>query len=183
MFRLGFKRILEPVAEYIEQRLPGEVPVPRVVLRPPGALPELEFLDRCYRCGNCVDVCPAKAIQATPPGDVERVGTPFIDPNTAACVVCDDLSCMRSCPSGALQLVESPRHIRMGIARVNHSLCVRSRGENCTLCIDRCPIGADAIELSDGGEIAVKVDGCVGCGVCQFYCPTYPKAIEIDPLQ
>ena len=30
-------------------------------------------------------------------------------------------------------------------------------------------------------EIQVKPGGCVGCGVCQLYCPSLPKAITVDP--
>ena len=48
-FREIFKRVVDPVAAYAEQRLPQA----RTLLRPPGALPESAFLDTCYRCGNC----------------------------------------------------------------------------------------------------------------------------------
>src|SRR5688572_17207062 len=96
MFRLGLKRIVEPLAGIIEQRLNVSLPVIRSALRPPGALPEKDFLDTCYRCGNCVDVCPARAIRPMSGGNVEHAGTPYIDADLAACVVCDELSCMKS---------------------------------------------------------------------------------------
>ena len=35
-----------------------------------------------------------------------------------------------------------------------------------------------AIVLKDN-TIVVKEEGCTGCGVCQYYCPTYPKSITI----
>ena len=179
---------MKPVAEYIEQRFDRldaefdfDLPVQREVLRPPGALPEGEFIERCYRCGNCVDVCPAHAIKVTTGENAESVGTPYIEPSGGACVVCDDLACMKACPSGALGLVEDPAAIRMGMARVDAGVCVRSRGEDCRICVDRCPFGHDAIDISDGGEVSVVSDGCVGCGTCEFYCPTAPKAIVIKP--
>ena len=181
MFRLGPKKLMEPIAEYIEERLNVSFPVDRTVLRPPGALPESEFLDTCYRCGNCVDVCPAQAIKPMTREDVERAGTPYIDPDLAACVLCDELACMKACPSGALTLVTDRKDIAMGLARVDPYLCLRHVGEECTICIDKCPIGTDAIDLSDGMEIQVNAHGCVGCGVCQFHCPALPKAIVIDP--
>src|SRR5690606_16712159 len=93
--------------------------VPRTMVRPPGALPEKDFLDTCYRCGNCIDVCPARAIRPMSQGDVERAGTPYIDADLSACVVCDELACMKACPSGALQLVSEPAQISMGLARVS----------------------------------------------------------------
>lgn len=180
MFRLGLRRLMEPVAEYIQERLEVSLPVIREVLRPPGAVDEKRFLDTCYRCGNCVDVCPAKAIRATTSEDVNQSGTPYIDPDLAACVVCDELACMKACPSGALQQISNPARIRMGLAVVDPARCVRSRGENCTLCIDKCPLAEEAIQLTDGA-IEVLASGCVGCGSCQFYCPTTPKAIVVHP--
>lgn len=182
MFRLGLKRLMEPVAEFIEERLQIPLPVPRDVLRPPGAQPEREFLAACYRCGNCIDVCPAKAIRPLSTDYLEQRGTPYIDPDLAACVVCDELACMRSCPSGALRLVERPSAIRMGLARVKHDVCARSRGEDCRICVEKCPLGAEAIAIDAAGKVEVKSPGCVGCGVCQFYCPTLPRAITVTPI-
>lgn len=181
VFRLGFQRLLNPIADFVESRLKVPLPEPRTCLRPPGAVPEKEFLDRCYRCGNCVDVCPVKAIRPLANGGVERTGTPYIDADLSPCTVCDTLACMRACPSGALQLVPEPRAIRMGLARPDHGLCLRHQGEDCTICIDKCPFGPEAIGVTDAGEVVVRSPGCVGCGVCQFYCPARPKAIEIRP--
>ncbi|MBI4579988.1 MAG: 4Fe-4S dicluster domain-containing protein [Planctomycetes bacterium] len=181
MFRMGFRKLMEPVANYIQERIEISLPVLREVLRPPGALPEKQFLETCYRCGNCVDVCPAKAIRPLTGGDVDQTGTPYIDPDLAACVVCDELACMKSCPSGALRLIADPSQIRMGLAVVDHGLCVRSRGADCTLCVDKCPLGPHAIRLDGEGRVAVLAAGCVGCGACQFYCPTTPRAIVVHP--
>lgn len=181
MFLRGLRRLMEPVADFIEQRIDVPIPLPvmRSVLRPPGALPEKQFLDTCYRCGNCIDVCPAKAIRPLTGGNVESTGTPYIDPDLSACVICDELACMKACPSGGLKLVD-PAMIRMGRAVVEMSVCVRTHGESCSLCVDKCPVGWSAIEIGEVGEITVK-PGCVGCGVCQFYCPTLPKAIRVEP--
>jgi ferredoxin-type protein NapG len=179
MFRLGFRKLMEPVADFIERRLDIPLPVHRNRLRPPGALPEKQFLDTCYRCGNCVEICPAHAIRPVPDGEA-ACGTPYIDPDLAACVVCDGLSCMKVCPSGALRLVDAPEAIRMGLARVEQHTCLRRHGEQCTICIDRCPFGAQAIGIDSMGAVEVRPEGCVGCGVCQFYCPTLPKAIVVE---
>lgn len=181
VFRLGLRRLMEPVVDYLQQRVEISLPVVREVLRPPGALPEKKFLDTCYRCGNCVDVCPARAIRPFSSDDINLTGTPWIDPDLAACVVCEELACMKACPSGALKRVE-PTQIRMGLARVDMGLCVRSRGDSCQLCVEKCPVGSVALSVGAAGRIEVTAEGCVGCGSCQFYCPTLPKAIRVDPV-
>ena len=179
-FRKSLVQLLRPLAGYVEQRV--TLPDVRYVLRPPGALSETPFLERCMRCGNCADVCPADAIKLCPTEDGQRSGTPVIDANLAACVVCDDIACTKACPSGALRELHSAASIRMGLALVDEDVCVRSKGEDCRECVDKCPIGSSAITLDKKGRVEVFADGCVGCGVCQLYCPTQPKAIVVDPI-
>ncbi|MBX3395492.1 MAG: 4Fe-4S dicluster domain-containing protein [Phycisphaerae bacterium] len=201
-FREALFRAMRPAAEYLEGRLPpeirnellggdqGDVNHLSPLLRPPGALAEREFLDTCHRCGRCAEHCPADAIalvRANDPramADESAAGTPFIDPDQRACVICDDLSCMKACPSGALQLVDRFA-IRVGFAIVDHAVCVRSRGDDCTACIEFCPIGNEAIRIGADGRVDV-IDpsctgtGCTGCGKCQEVCPTRPtRAIRI----
>lgn len=163
-------------------RSPEEAELPgKPVLRPPGALAEDEFLDRCYSSGQCVHACPVAAIKLARSDSPRLDRRPFIDPDVQACVVCDDLSCMHACPSGALSPVPKDA-IDMGLAIVDLELCVRSQGEDCQICVDKCPIGARAIEIPQpGAAVIVHATGCTGCGVCQMYCPTEPRAIVVEP--
>src|SRR5262249_50752201 len=146
------------LADYIEEKIPEQLrsptrpdvnlhlaPSDRTVLRPPGAARrERDFLSKCFRSGACADACPAHAIKLLESDDPEMRGSPYIDADAQACVICDELACMKVCPSGALSLV-GRLEIRIGLARVTDDVCVRSRGENCTICIDKCPIGVEAI--------------------------------------
>jgi ferredoxin-type protein NapG len=152
-----------------------------VLLRPPGALPEEEFLARCTTSGRCIQACPVAAIKADWSDDPRRRGRPIIEARLQACVVCDDLSCMKACPTGALRSV--PREeIDMGLAVVRRDACVRGQGEECQICVDKCPLGSAAITIPYfGAEVVVNADGCTGCGVCEMYCPTEPRAIVIEP--
>jgi len=186
-FQETLARLLKPVASAMESRFPQIFATPatsrsRVFLRPPGAVDEAHFSDTCMRCGACVSVCPAKAIFAFDGGTGDPAhGTPVIDADLGACVVCEGLQCTTVCPSGALRRLEVASEIRMGTAEVYPSLCVRTTGERCTECVDRCPMGPRALQFLDEGPPTVFADGCVGCGVCQFSCPTTPKAIVVRP--
>lgn len=182
-FRAASRKLIGPVADYIEKRTEA-IPVVRremPVLRPPGAVPLHLFAETCQRCGQCIEACPANAIIALGESHGRLSGTPAVNPDTAACVICDGLLCTQVCPSGALLPLESPDEIDMGVAEVYAASCVRTQGEACTICVDRCPIGVAAITFLDAGPPSVFKDGCTGCGICQMYCPTTPKAIMIRP--
>lgn len=182
-FQESFRSIARPLAEFIANRIEGDLPRSTEYLRPPGALDEAEFLATCYRCGNCVEACPANAIQPLRVPKQQLHNTPIVDADISACVICDELACMKTCPSGALKLVDSIHDIDMGTARVYQNLCVRSHGEECVKCIEVCPIGESAISLDADGKVRVHDEGCVGCGVCQMYCPTRPRAIVVIPRE
>jgi MauM/NapG family ferredoxin protein len=152
----------------------------RTYLRPPGALPEEEFLTRCTSSGKCVAACPVHAIWLVGSSDPREDHKPVIEASAQACVICDDLSCMKACPTGALQLV--PKHeIRMGLAVLHADACLRTRGEDCQICVDKCPVGTSAIEIPYPGAPVTVRDACTGCGVCEMYCPTHPRAITVEP--
>ena len=207
-FTEGFRHMLKPLADVVEARMekvglpdfdeyergkgdyhspsPDEAqfaPLPdRPVLRPPGALDEEQFLQTCMVSGQCVSACPVAAIKVTMDPDPMKEGRPFIDPQGQACVVCEDLSCMKVCPSSALMSI-AREDIRMGLAEVDEAFCVRTQGEDCQICVDKCPLGESAITISYfGGPVEVLDPGCTGCGVCEMYCPTEPKAIVVKPL-
>jgi ferredoxin-type protein NapG len=142
-------------------------------------LAEQAFRDTCSRCGECVRVCPAQCIKLDPTG-IRAQGAPYIDADEMPCVVCDGLQCMHTCPTGALVPTILPE-IDMGTALWHADTCLRTaRGEDCTICVEKCPVGAFAIEVVEN-QIVVKEKGCIGCGVCQYECPTNPKSIVVIP--
>jgi ferredoxin len=74
---------------------------PRLI-RPPGALDERSFLERCIRCGECMKVCPNNALQpALLEAGVEGLWTPVLAPRIGycepSCVLCGEV-----CPTGAI---------------------------------------------------------------------------------
>ena len=185
-FKEALNQLIQPVAEFLDDRvgdhLLTEELSERAILRPPGALPEAEFLETCHRCGNCVKNCPANAILPLQSTQSDIANTPYIDPDEQPCVICDSLACMYVCPSGALQTVYA-EDIRMGLAVFSADTCLRTKEVDCTYCVDTCPIGDGAIRLTPDGFIEVLDPGCTGCGVCQYACPTSPKSIVVEPYR
>ncbi len=89
-------------------------------LRPPGAVPEDEFLTSCIKCGQCVQVCPVEAIRLADIDEAMGVGVPYIDARAQACdFSCDVVQCILACPTGSLShSVTKKEEVRMGLARV-----------------------------------------------------------------
>ncbi len=88
------------------------------LIRPPGALPEPEFLTRCVRCGECMKACPTNTLQPIwLRAGLEGIFTPVVIPRLAACAV-GCTACGKVCPTGAirnLSLVEK-NHAKLGTA-------------------------------------------------------------------
>lgn len=140
----------------------------KTYIRPPGAIEENKFLDTCIKCGKCAESCSQNSIRMSTIKDGLLVGYPIIVPSEKPCFVCDDLSCMKSCPSGALQLVEK-ENISIGIAKVIIDKCITYDNKSCDICIKSCPFPDKAIKLDDNNNPKV-LDACIGCGLCEYWC-------------
>ena len=133
--RRRFLRSVALTAGVMTASLLGFVPVLRAWyprLRPPGAIPEHEFLAACIKCGQCVQVCPVEAILLADIIDGFGVGTPHIEARAQACdFSCDGLQCVLACPTGALtHEINYPHQVRVGFARLDRpELCLAVQGK------------------------------------------------------
>ncbi len=146
------------------------------VFRPPGAIEERQFLAGCTRCNDCADACPYDAIRSAPERLGAIAGTPTIEADTAACMMCKDFPCINACKPGVL--VHSIPKV-MGTAKVTEHLCLAHHGTSCTDCSEHCPV-EDAIQVNQG-KPTINEDACVGCGVCRQVCPAPENAILLMP--
>lgn len=148
------------------------------LLRPPGALPEEDFLKRCIKCIKCVQVCPYRSIKTIPVSWGLKYGTPAIVARETPCYVC--MKCPPVCPTGALdnKLTEK-QNIRMGVAEINRELCLAYNGVICRACFERCPIYREAIILKEEMYPEVQREKCLGCGICENVCPTIEAAVRV----
>jgi len=152
----------------------------RYPLRPPGAVPEDEFLKKCIRCRKCEEACPYFSIRMAHDKWGLKMGTPFIYPQDIPCYLCEDFPCIQACPTNALEPVADKEEVAMGQAIISTDLCFAYNGILCRACYERCPIYNKAITLRDQLYPVVNTEYCVGCGICEQVCPTEPKAILIN---
>ncbi len=145
-------------------------------LRPPWALPEQDFQERCSRCGDCVSACPTRLLVLGGGGYPEA----DFNPRRAAtgCTFC--AACLDVCKTGALS--RRDEQAPWSIAAVINGDCLASRQVVCYTCRDTCESDAIRFEWLLGGMAIPLVDSglCNGCGACLADCPT--QAIRIQSL-
>src|SRR5882672_4681984 len=128
------------------------------VIRPPGAVEERAFLERCIRCAECMKVCPNNALHpAFFEAGVEGLWTPILIARIGycefSCVLCGQV-----CPTGAIQKITEKE--KMGI--------------------DQPPIKIGTAFYDQGRCLPWSMQ--TPCIVCEEFCPTSPKAIWVEEV-
>lgn len=128
------------------------------VIRPPGSVPEREFLERCIRCAECMKVCPNNALHpAFFEAGIEGLWTPILIARIGycehSCVLCGDV-----CPTGAIQKISEEQKMGIGQPPIRLGTAFYDQG--------RCLPWAMATP----------------CIVCEEFCPTSPKAIWVEEI-
>ncbi len=177
-----------------------EVTASTLILRPPGALKEKDFLKTCIKCGMCVEACPFDTLFLAKPGDHKPLGTPFFEPRKVPCYMCTDIPCVPVCPTGALdvQSVTTKDKLdieisEMGLAVIDQESCIAFWGIQCDACYRACPVLGKAITIEytkneRTGKHAfmkpvVHSEHCTGCGLCEHACVTEKAAIFVLPKE
>jgi len=170
-------------------------------IRPPGSVMETEFLERCIKCDQCINVCPTNVLQPSTlaQGGLEGVWTPVMDFSVGFCQLNCTL-CSEVCPTGAIQKTplekklglgehEEEGPVRVGTAFFNRGRCLPWAMETpCVVCEEVCPVTPKAIGTYD--EVVTRWDGekvtlnkpymrpelCIGCGICEHECPVIDDA-------
>lgn len=157
-------------------------------IRPPGAVEESLFIDRCIRCNECVRVCSTTG-NCLQPGHFETglagFWTPIADFKAGYCEFTCNL-CGEVCPTEAIRLmpVDFKQRRRMGLAVFNEDLCIPYVDKkDCLVCEEHCPTYRKAIFFKfeeqvdeDGNTYTLKLPlvssgDCIGCGICENVCP------------
>jgi len=176
-----------------------------LILRPPGALPEKQFIASCIKCGMCVEACPYDALTLAKPGDNKPIGTPYYTPRTNPCYMCKDIPCVPACPSGSLdkslvsdksengKLVLNINLAKMGLAVIDRETCIAYSGIQCDACYRACPridkaITAEYTRNIRTGKHSIQApvvhsEFCTGCGLCEKACVTQKASIFVLPRE
>lgn len=166
----------------------GQIPPP-MLIRPPAALPEKEFLARCVRCGECMTVCPTNTLQPIwfkagltgmfSPAMIARRG--FCNPE---CHLCSEV-----CPTGAILQTTPIQRVwaKTGTAVIKKERCLAwEHNKQCMVCDEVCPFDAIIFRKVENIPFAVPEvfeERCAGGGYCEFHCPAQNQsAIVVTPL-
>jgi polyferredoxin len=128
------------------------------VIRPPGAVEERAFLERCIRCAECMKVCPNNALHpAFFEAGIEGLWTPILISRIGycepSCVLCGQV-----CPTGAIQKITEREKLGQGVPPIKIGTAFYDHG--------RC----------------LPWSMQTPCIVCEEFCPTSPKAIWVEEV-
>ena len=166
------------------------------MIRPPGSVEESEFLERCIKCDQCLNVCPTNVLQPATlqEGGIEAVWTPVMNFRIAHCQLKCTL-CSEVCPTGAIRKIEVAEKlgegpyreqgpVRLGTAFIDTTRCLPWANQvPCVVCEEVCPVAPKAIQTHDEetkdvfGKMVILYkpfivpDLCIGCGICEAECP------------
>ncbi len=145
-------------------------------LRPPWALAEVDFLQACTRCDDCLRVCPERLIQRG------EGGYPQVDFSAAHCSFCGD--CVAHCEPQALRKMDADDAVRAPwkLWPQVSAACLLQKQVACRSCGDLCDAKAIQFILVAGRggipQMQIHTEDCTGCGACVAPCPTQAIALQ-----
>jgi ferredoxin len=179
----GASVLLAPLAKTLfHQILLGRL------IRPPGSIPEADFLNRCIHCGKCMKVCPTNGLQpCMMEAGVNGIWTPRLVARIGGCEKNCNM-CGQICPTSAIRKLplEEKTYAKMGTAVIDRSRCIAwEQDKVCLICDEACPYNAiNSLNETIHGTTLLRpfVDEriCTGCGLCEARCPIEGRAaIEV----
>ncbi len=153
------------------------------LIRPPGALPEEEYLDKCLRCGLCMGACVSHTLQPSLwQAGLEGIWTPRLDLRLAPCEKHCNV-CGQVCPTRAIRPLplQERLYAKIGTAVLLRERClVWEQDKTCLVCDEICPYDAIEFREVEGRRRPFVTESrCNGCGYCEHKCPVQGESAII----
>lgn len=155
-------------------------PARQTPIVPPGAISARNFNQHCTACQLCVSVCPNGVLR--PSTDIMTLMQPEMGYERGYCrPECN--KCSEVCPAGAIRPITLPDK---SSTQIGHAVWVKENcvpltdGVECGNCARHCPSGAITMIPSDPSNPsspkipAINEERCIGCGACEYLCPSRP---------
>ena len=161
------------VAVSRRQFLRGDLRGSRAGVRPPWALPEPAFTERCTRCDDCITACPGSLVTRG------SGGYPELDFGRGGCDFCG--KCAAACKAGAFQAEAVGSFTGWSHRAVISTGCLSAQGVVCRACGDHCQARAIRFRLATAGRSFAQLDlaRCTGCGACVAVCPARAVTMQV----
>ena len=156
-------------------------------LTPPGSLSARNMATRCTGCQLCVSECPNDVLR--PSTDLLHLMQPTMSYERGYCRP-ECTRCSTVCPAGAIKPLDE---VEKSSIQIGHAVWIKKNcvavtdGVECGNCARHCPVGAiEMVQLDEDDDLspsvpAVNESRCIGCGACEYVCPSRPfSAIIVE---
>ena len=156
-------------------------------LTPPGSLSAVNLATRCTGCQLCVSECPNHVLR--PSTDLMHLMQPTMSYERGYCRP-ECTRCSDVCPAGAIKPLDD---VEKSSVQIGHAVWIKKNcipitdGVSCGNCARHCPAGAITMVPMDPDDQeslkvpAVNENACIGCGACEYVCPSRPfSAIYVE---
>ena len=163
------------------------IPERQTPLTPPGSRSFSNLATRCTGCQLCVSECPNHVLR--PSTDLMHLMQPTMSYERGYCRP-ECTRCSDVCPAGAIKPLDD---IEKASIQIGHAVWIKQNcvpltdGVECGNCVRHCPTGAIEMVPSDPDDDespmvpAVNENVCIGCGACEYVCPSRPfSAIIVE---
>ena len=162
-------------------------PTRQTPLVPPGSRSLKNMAQHCTGCQLCVSKCPNNVLR--PSTNLIHLMQPIMSYERGFCRP-ECTRCSEVCPTGSIRPIdrEEKSSVQIGHAVWIKKNCVPvTDGVACGNCARHCPTGAiEMVQLDENDEKspwvpAVNEQACIGCGACEYVCPSRPfSAIIVE---